>query len=747
VSGGSHRPDGDPASGEGPTVAEIVERAAEERRSGEQPAARPAKPARPLPPAPYGAVPPPLAAPSASALAGHPTTDDPAVPQQRPQRRPEPHPDPRPAERRPEGASGPGTRFSPLGAALAPPTPAPRPAAPVAPPPVPPPVTPAVTPPPAPGPGTRSGEQMSFRTRFVPGPDDTQIIPVLPPVPARVDEDEDTGTVVAREGTPGGSRGILRAAGTMAVASLVSRITGLLRTVVITAALGVAAVNDAYNTANTLPNIVYELLLGGVLTSVVVPLLVHAQERDRDGGVGYAQRLTTLAMAGLVVMTGVAVLAAPLLTRAYGITGDPDQVALANWLARLLLVEIVFYGLGALATAILNARGVFGWPAWAPVLNNVVVIATAGLFVAASGPGPLTPVSITPTQVWLLGVGTTLGIAVQALVLVPQLRGVGVPLRPRWGLRGSGLGEAGTLGLWVVGYVAISQVGVLVATRVANAAGRMSEQAGQDGGLGSAGFANVSLLFQMPYGIIGVALLTALVPRMSRAASRHDVPGVAADLSLGMRLSAVGLLPVTALLVVLGPALTTVAFGHGETSLEQARAMGTALALGAFGLLPMAVTLLQLRVFYAMKDARTPTLIQVAMVLVRVPLLLLVPVLVEPQHVVAGLVVATSLTYVAGWVAGDVALRRRLGAVRTGDTAGPVLKLLAVSVVAGGVGWGAVHLTSGVVGTSVTGSLLTLLVGSLVIGVVVVIGVVLAKVPEVSGPVAAVRARLGGARR
>ncbi len=272
MSGGSHRPDGAPASGEGPTVAEIVERAAQERRSGEQPAARPARPARPLPPAPYGAVPPPLAAPSASALAGHPTTADPAAPQQRPQRRPEPHPDHRTDHRaadgpprRPEGASGPGTRYSPLGAALAPPTPAPRPAAPVAPPPV---VPPVVPPPPVAGPGTRSGEQVSFRARFVPGPDDTQVIPVLPPVPTRVDEDEDTGTVVAREGTPGGSRGILRAAGTMAVASLVSRITGLLRTVVITAALGVAAVNDAYNTANTLPNIVYELLLGGVLTSV-----------------------------------------------------------------------------------------------------------------------------------------------------------------------------------------------------------------------------------------------------------------------------------------------------------------------------------------------------------------------------------------------------------------------------------------------------------------------------------------------
>ena len=172
----------------------------------------------------------------------------------------------------------------------------------------------------------------------------------------------------------------------------------------------------------------------------------------------------------------------------------------------------------------------------------------------------------------------------------------------------------------------------------------------------------------MPYGIIGVALLTALLPRMSRAAARRDIEGVVEDLSLGTRLSALGLLPVTAALTVLGPALGVVAFSRGNTTTEQAAAMGTALALGAFGLLPMAVTLLQLRVFYAMKDARTPTLIQVGMVAVRVPLLLLVPVLVEPEHVVAGLMVATSVTYVAGWVLGHLALRSRLRGVRSPAT-------------------------------------------------------------------------------
>ncbi|SNS79476.1 putative peptidoglycan lipid II flippase [Geodermatophilus saharensis] len=574
------------------------------------------------------------------------------------------------------------------------------------------------------------------RHRFLPA-EETQVLPmlVLPPVP-RPPEGETEEEAREREGAPGASRGILRAAGTMAVATLVSRVTGLLRTIVLAAALGVGLVNDAYNTANTLPNIVYELLLGGVLTSVIVPLLVHAQERDRDGGVSYAQRLSTVAVAGLVVVTALAVAVAPLLTALYGIQGDPEQVRLANWLARILLVEIVFYGVGALAQAILNSRGVFGPPAWAPVLNNVVVIATGVLFVMAGGPGELTPRTITPGQVWLLGGGTLLGIAVQALVLVPLLHRAGVPLRPRWNLRGIGLREVGNLGLWVLGYVAVSQIGVVVATRIANAATR-------EGGLGSSALAIASLLFQMPYGIIGVALLTALVPRMSRAAARSDVPGVVQDLSLGTRLSALGLLPVAAALTVLGPALATVAFARGNTSVAEAQGIGAALAVGAFGLLPMAVTLLQLRVFYAMKDARTPTLIQVGMVAVRVPLLLLVPAVVGPEHVVAGLMLVTSVTYVAGWVFGHVALQRTLGGLRTRETLGPLLRMVLAAVAAGLLGWLVTGVTDDAFGSSTGGSLATLVIGTVVVGVTALAGFVLARVPELRGPLAAVRGRLG----
>jgi putative peptidoglycan lipid II flippase len=188
-----------------------------------------------------------------------------------------------------------------------------------------------------------------------------------------------------------------------------------------------------------------------------------------------------------------------------------------------------------------------------------------------------------------------------------------------------------------------------------------------------------------------------------------------------------------------------VLFNHGNTTHADAQAMGAAVAVGAFGLLPMAVTLLQLRVFYAMKDARTPTLIQVGMVAVRVPLMLLVPVLVGPRQVVAGLMLATSVTYVAGWVIGDILLRRRLGELRTAETLTAVLRIAVPSAVAAVVGWLVVRVTGHVLGTTVAGSLATLVLGTVVIGAAAIGGLLLARVPELQEPLAAVKARLGRA--
>ncbi|MFL6161930.1 MAG: murein biosynthesis integral membrane protein MurJ [Jatrophihabitantaceae bacterium] len=439
---------------------------------------------------------------------------------------------------------------------------------------------------------------------------------------------------------------------TMALASLVSRVTGFLRSLVLVAALGIGVgeVADAYNLANTLPNMVYELLLGGVLTSVIIPVLVFAQHSDVDRGVAYTQRLLSIATASLGGATVLAVLAAPVLASIFG--GSASKQALTGLWATLLLPEIFFYGLGAMFTAVLNTRGVFGWPAWAPVLNNVITIISVGLFLLLPSASPLTASNISSTQILVLGIGTTLGIAGQALILWLPLRRTGFTWHWRFRAHPSEAGrmaEFSTLTLWVLGYVAISQVGVFAVNRVANV------RAG-----GPTTFANADLLFQVPYGILGVSLLTALMPRMSRAAARGDQASVLADLRLGTRLSAVALVPVSAGLMVLGPSLTSVIF-LGHARLSEARLVGIALAAGAFGLLPFALVMLQQRVFYAMRDARTPTFINLAMVTTKVVLVAAAYAALHGRAVIVALTVSTSTSYLVGCLAGHLLLRRRFG--------------------------------------------------------------------------------------
>jgi putative peptidoglycan lipid II flippase len=536
----------------------------------------------------------------------------------------------------------------------------------------------------------------------------------------------------------GRTASLARASGSMAVATLVSRVTGLGSKLLLAAVIGLSIVNDSYTIANTLPNIVFELLLGGVLTSIVVPVLVRAQRDDADGGEAYTQRLLTVATVVLGLATVVAVLAAPLLTRLYlDDSAGNANLALATAFGYLLLPEILFYGLGALFAAILNTRGVFGPPAWAPVLNNLVVIVTLGVYWLMPGELSLNPVHMGDAKLLVLGIGTTLGIVVQAAVLVPALRRSGFVFRWRFGWD-SRLSAFGGLALWVVGYVVVSQVGYVVTTRVAS-----------DAGAGSiAAYSYAWLLLQVPYGVLGVSLLTAIMPRMSRAAAAGDTDGVVADLSLGSRMSALMLVPISAVLTVLGGAAGVALFSLGEASTDDASRLGDTLAVSAFGLLPFAVVMLQLRVFYAMHDARTPTLINVAMVAVKVPLLLACPLVLDPQDVVLGLAFVNGLSFVVGAIVGEVWLRTRIGRL---DTA-RVLVTVGRTVVAGLAAAGAALAVDLLVPESM-GDLgdaprawLVLVLGTTV-GLVVAVAVLgLLRTPELRPATARITARFGNRR-
>ncbi|GAA2805490.1 murein biosynthesis integral membrane protein MurJ [Crossiella cryophila] len=464
----------------------------------------------------------------------------------------------------------------------------------------------------------------------------------------------------------------------MAVATLISRITGFFAKLSLAWVVGLSAnaINDSYTVANTVPNIVYELLLGGVLTSVVVPTLVRARAQDADGGEAYAQRLLTVGGTVLTVVTVLAVCLAPVVTAPFvDNTGGTANPALVTAFAYLLLPEIVFYGLFAMFGAVLNARGVFGPPAWAPVLNNLVLIATIGLYFLLPGQIATNPVELTNPKLLVLGLGTTLGILVQAGMLIPSLRRSGFRLRWRWGWDRR-LAEFGGLALWVLGYVLLSQLGYLVISRVAT-----STAAG-----GISVYTYAWLLVQMPYGVLGVSLLTALLPRMSHAAAINDRQALAADLSLGSRLSAVMLGPVSGLLTVLGPAVGVALFSIGEGSADADR-LGLAITASAFGLLPFGLTMLQLRACYAMNDARTPTVINLLMVAVRIPLCLLAADLLPAREVVYGLAFANAVSFVVGAVAGELWLRRRLVPSRGERTVRTYGRVAAATGCAVGIGW------------------------------------------------------------
>ncbi len=449
---------------------------------------------------------------------------------------------------------------------------------------------------------------------------------------------------------------LLRSTGTMALGTIASRATGFLRTAVVAAVLGVGAVGDAFNLANTAPNIVYELLLGGVLSSVVVPLLVRAAREDRDEGQAYANRLLTLTVLVLGTASVLLVLFAPALVALYAAPGTPEEARdLAVVLARFLLPQVLFYGAGAVMGAYLNTQGRFGPPMWAPVLNNVVVVVTGLVFLLLPGPRDLEPGTVTDLQVTVLGVGVTLGIVAQTAALVPALRATGFRFRPRLDLRGSGLGRAARLAQWVFLYVVANQVAYLVVVRLATGASAQVE------GRGYSSYVYAFVLWQLPHAVVAVSVITALLPRMSAAAADGRTDDLRSALAQGLRLVLAVLVPAAVAYVVLGRSIATLVFAHGEVTVAQARFIGLLLGVFALGLVPFSVYQLQLRAFYAMQDTRTPTLVNwgvnATLVVVDVALYLALP----PHLKVVGLAAGQAASFVVGLLVVSRVLGRRTG--------------------------------------------------------------------------------------
>jgi putative peptidoglycan lipid II flippase len=460
----------------------------------------------------------------------------------------------------------------------------------------------------------------------------------------------------------------------MAVGSLVSRGTGFLRTVMISAALGGAALGlgDAYTTAQFFPGMVYELLIGGVLASVVVPVLVRARDGDPDGGEAYAQRLLTLAMLVLGAAAVIATLIAPLLTLIYTKTSTGDEYRhLVTTLSYFTLPAIFFFGASAILAAYLNTRGVFGPPMWTPILNNVVVIATCVLFLVFFGAVARKPDQVSPAMVILLGGGTLLGIVIQTAGLVPALRRAGFRWRLRFDFRALGLRRLAHLGGWMFCYVAVSQLGVLVMLRLLSGDSLLI-------------YNNVFLLMMMAHGIVAVSIITALLPRMSAAAAAGRLPGVIEDLAKGVRTTSAMLAPIVVVFVFLAGPTIVALFTRGAFSEADAHKGAPVLVMAGLALIPFSLSQLFTFAFYALPDTKTPAILNVPVVIIRVIAQIA---LVAAGLGGAGVMLGNGVSYVLATVLSVWFLRRKIGELGLGRTGWTLGRVAAAMVIAGVLGW------------------------------------------------------------
>ena len=454
---------------------------------------------------------------------------------------------------------------------------------------------------------------------------------------------------------PSDNRHMLRSSSVMAVGTVTSRVTGLLKTTAILAAVGTGTFADAYSVANTLPTIVYILLIGGAINAVFIPQLVRHMGSDEDGGIAYAQRLFSAVVGVLALITVVAVIAAPVLVRLYSSGWNEQDVAVATTFARLLLPQVFFYGVFALVSQVLNTRGHFGAPMFAPVVNNIVTIASAVAFLVVVGTGSTTN-SVTDGEIAILGVGTTLGAVAQTLILWPLLRRTGIRLRIRRDLRGAGLGTAWRLAKWALVLVMVNQFGLLIISRLATGV-----NATEDANAGLAVYQNAFVIFMLPQSVITVSLVTALLPSLSQRAAEGRLDVVRERIGWTLRTSGSLMIPAAAAFIVLGVPIAVLLFHYGSVSLESARLLGLTLSAFAIGLPAFSAYYILMRGFYALEDTRTPTLNAMIQVGVDIVLAVAAVQLLPAELAIPGLGLAYAVSYWVGLAVLASQLRRRLG--------------------------------------------------------------------------------------
>ena len=460
------------------------------------------------------------------------------------------------------------------------------------------------------------------------------------------------------------STDVTRASAWMALGTLVSRVTGFLRALLLIWAIGTGLNGDIFNSANTVPNALYILVAGGVFNVVLVPQLVRTMRTDADGGDAYANRVITLGLLVLGAATVVLMLAAPLLVR---LVFDSllfterfdDQRASALWLMYLCVPQVFFYGAFVLVGQVLNARGRFGPMMWAPIVNNLVAcVALVGYMVMFGREGGSDGFTVGESLV--LGVGSTLGIVAQAAVLIPYLRAAGFHYRPRFDFRGVGLGHTLKLGAWTLASIVVNQVAFIVVNRLGTE-GNLLGASNDESSSGSAVYNLGYIVSQVPHGVITVSLATAVMPTLASLALARDYPRFLTTISETARTALFLLVPVAVAIACLGHDLAqSISLGAASSGSD---AIGDTIVALAPAVVVYSLMFLLVRAFYADEDTRVPFVVQSIVAVTNVGIAVTLTRSVSPQHVAAALGVALSSAYLVGALVALVWVRRRFGPV------------------------------------------------------------------------------------
>ena len=508
--------------------------------------------------------------------------------------------------------------------------------------------------------------------------------------------------------------GLVRSTAVMAAGTLLSRVTGLLRVYVLVTTLGVAEsrLNDTYNVANYTPNIIYELVLGGILSSIFVPLFVEVRRtRGREAAWHVARSVMTVTIVVLGLISVATVLAAPWIIRLYVHGGSPAEQAQAQLVGGQLLAmfmpQIVFYGVGSVMTGLLNANRRFGVPMFAPVLNNLVVVGVGIAFAMIAGRTVPQLDQVTTGEKLLLGLGTTAGVVAMTMIQWPFLRRLGFRYRPVWDLRDPTMRKMAGLSAFTIGYVVTTQLGYwivpVLAYRVAG---------------GPTAYNTAFIFFQLPHGVFAVSVMTALLPQMSEHAIAKDWESFRASVSRGVRLTTVVLLPAAVGYFVLAGPIVQLLLVHGvvkQGSTSQDLLTRT-LMVFVIGLLPFSAFQLLQRAFYALQDTRTVFNLNVVAVAANVAVGVALFSFLPTPWKVPGLAAGRAANYVVGSVLMLGALRRRIGRLDGRRMLAAVSRMALASLVMGVIAAAVAAAVADRLGSGVVANLLAV-TGAIVAGV------------------------------